>query len=94
LRLKFLQHKPEVAGPMPQHTQHYSYPDVDAYTVRIQARDVKQQYQIISISNDNNIKILTLNQSFVNEFTQKKIAALAEPSIELVDDIDKALLAS
>ena len=67
---------------------------MDAYTVRIQARDVKQQYQIISISNDNNIKILTLNQSFVNEFTQKKIAALAEPSIELVDDIDKALLAS
>lgn len=39
LKLKFLQHKPEVAGPMPQHTQHYSYPDVDAYTVRIQERD-------------------------------------------------------
>lgn len=73
---------------MPQHTQHYSYPDVDAYTVRVQAQDnSRNSYQIISISSDNNIKILTLNDSFVQEFTTKKIAALAEPSIELVEEM-------
>jgi len=34
-----------------------------------------------------------LNQSFVNEFTKRKIAVLAEPSIELLEaeDMEKTL---
>lgn len=61
--------------------------------MRYSQNEKGNQYQIISVANDN-IKILTLNDSFVNEFVQKKIAALAEPLIELVDDIDKTIFES
>ena len=52
---------------MPQQNQHYSYADIDAYAFRVLKTDRgEHDYQVISISSDNTIKVLTLNQSFVN----------------------------
>ena len=80
--MRFLKKKAELAGPKPLHSSHDVSPDIDAFAVRRQSSGSPSPaddiFQVISVSSDHSIRIMTLNKPFVQEFFEKGLPNLSD----------------
>lgn len=79
--LRFVKKKAELAGPQQQHSQHYALQDIDAFAIRRDPASIglnfsEDAYQVISTSSDQNLKVMTMNKSFVKEFSERDLFCL------------------
>ena len=80
--LRLRKKQAELAGPKPQHSSHEVSPDIDAFAVRRQDNGAVgpsgDVFQVISVSSDHSIRIMTLNKPFVQEFFEKGLPNLSD----------------